>query len=543
MTSPTQAPKPSDNIRSHDQENEVKRLIDKLDWSRLEKLRAPLSFSEALRHLGINKVNLVRKELRSDGDRSWVTIPLWLKQNHPFMDRLERNEIGAEILLNSRNEIIEDAHRLQETVLKTNALQLTEASVPLVLRGEKIGFLIIGGFVLEEGGIGDVSLEERFKVLMFSSEDKPKAIQEWRSLPHFSPDKRAIVVQMLEQMGREVVSFFEESLSAREREELVHKQTLSQMVTAHAPLRNTLKRLSQMASGDTPILITGEPGTGREMLGELIHRQSARKNALVRVLHCSTVAENLLEAELVGYEKGAFIGAYATKAGLFEICSGGTLFLSEIGDLSLSMQHKILRIMQDKSFTRLGSVEPMKFDVRIIASTQRNLKKLVQVGAFREELYFRLNVMEFEIPPLRQRKEDIPLLSEYFLQFFMKGMHKEGIQWKADALARLQMHTFPGNVRELRNEVERLVALKDSHSFITIEDLSSKIVESLSPIEEIEKGMTLKQIVDDYEKQIVSEALGKYHWNKSRVAELFQITRQGLLKKIAKYHLDKRKKI
>lgn len=526
---------------SQDTKAEARRLIEKLEWNRLEKLRAPLSLSEALHHLGIRRIHLVRKELRVDGDRHWVTLPMWLKEGHPFIQRLEKNEIGSEILRNARKDLIEEAYRLQETVIRANPLKLSEVAVPLVIRGEKVGFLIMGGFVLDETGVGDVALEERFKVLMFSADDKAVALSEWRDLPHFSPDKRVIVVQMLELMAREILSFFEESLATKEREEQVQKQTFSQMVTSHAPLRTTLKKISQMASVDSPVLISGEPGTGRELMARLIHEQSPRKSGLFRTLHCSTVAENLLEAELLGYEKGAFIGAYATKAGLFEICSGGTLYLNEIGDLSLAMQHKILRIMQDKTFSRLGSTENIRFDVRLVASTQRNLRKLVQVGAFREELYFRLNGMELEIPPLRSRKEDIPLLAEHFLHKFLKNMNKEGIQWKAETLAKMSGHSFPGNVRELRNEVERLVALKDSHSFIEPADLSSKIVESLSPIEEIEKGMTLKQIVDDYEKQIVAEALAKYHWNKSRVAELFQITRQGLLKKIAKYHLDKRK--
>ncbi|MDB5037369.1 MAG: Two-component system response regulator [Bacteriovoracaceae bacterium] len=521
---------------------EIKRVAEILDWTRLEKLRAPQSLSKALQHLGVLRLNLVRKELRTDGERQWIPIPIWLKETYPFVERLEKNEIGAEILSNAREGLIDETYRLQETVFKTNPLGLTEVAVPLVLRGDKIGFIAMDGFVLETESVGDVALEERFKVLMFSAEEKPKALEEYRSLPHFSPDKRVIVVQMLELMAREILQFFEESLSAKDREEQVHKQTFNQMATLHQPLRATLKKLPQLAAGDAPILIMGEPGTGRELLAKLIHESSLRSKGLLRALHCSTIAENLLEAELLGYEKGAFIGAYATKAGLFELCNGGSLFLNEIGDLSLSMQHKILRILQDKTFSRLGSSETLKFDVRIIASTQRNLKKLVQVGAFREELYFRLNVLEIEMPPLRQRKEDIPLLAEHFLKTFMTVMNKEGIQWKEESLLKLSHHSFPGNVRELRNEVERLVALKDSHSFIVVEDLSSKIVESLTPIEEIEKGMTLKNIVDGYEKQIVSEALAKYHWNKSRVAELFQITRQGLLKKIAKYHLDKRKK-
>jgi transcriptional regulator with PAS, ATPase and Fis domain len=515
--------------------------MEKLAWDRLEKLRAPQSLSHALSHLGIKSIRLVRKELRGDGELPWINIPIWLKEEDAFISRMRKNEIGAELLRALSEEVRDEAYRLQETVFKISQLGVSEVAVPLVLRGERIGFLIVGGFVLEDLRPGDMALEERFKVLMLSNQELTSAISEWRRLPQFNSDKRVIVIQMLELLAREVIQFFEEALSAQEREEAVTRHTFNQMVTAHPPLKAILKKLPSLAASESSVLIYGEPGTGRELLAKLLHEESPRVKKAFKTLHCSSISENLIEAELLGYEKGAFAGAYHTKVGLLESCAGGTLYLEEIGDLSLSMQHKILRFIQDKSFSRLGSAELIRSDLRLVASTQRNLKKLVQIGAFREELLIRLNNQEIELPPLRQRKEDIPLLAEHFLKMFMKAMGKEGIQWTDEALQKLSAHTFPGNARELRNEIERLIAIKESHSFIQISDLSSKIVESLSPVEEIEKGLTLKSIVDSYEREIISEALHKYHWNKSRVAGLFQITRQGLLKKIGKYKLDKRK--
>lgn len=516
-------------------------MIEKADWERLEKLRAPVSLSIALQNLGLKKLKLVRKELRSESERDWVSIDTWLKSTDKFMARIERNEIGRELMRKLQEELQDEAYRVQKTVFKTNQLGIGMIVVPLVLQGDRLGFLVADGFTLEDPIPADVVLDERLRVLMFSDKEKSEVFKEYRELPSFNPDKRMIISQMLELLTREVIKFFEETQSHRDRELAIHKHTFSQLVTAHGPLRAILKRLPQMAESNIPVLLVGEPGTGRETLARLIHDQSPRKKAAFKTLHCTSITENLLEAEMLGYEKGSFAGAYTTKVGLFEECRGGTLYLEEIGDLSLSMQHKILRVILDGTFSRLGSSETIKTDVRIVASTQRNLKKMVQMGVFREELYYRLNVHEIEIPPLRQRREDIALLAEHFLQDFMKTMHKEGLQWTEGALQKLQSHSFSGNVRELRNEVERLVALKDSHSMIQAVDLSSKITEALSPIEEIERGQTLKQIVDDYEKQIISEALAKYHWNRSRVAELFQITRQGLLKKIAKFKLDKRK--
>lgn len=516
-----------------------------LNWNRIESLRAPQSLSKAVERMGIRCIEIVRRELRSDqeasGSGDWVIVPVWLKTHPEFVHRVEENEIGREILKRTRKEVLEESLRLQETVFKTNGVGLTEVAIPLMLSGEHIGYIRAGGFITEEPMPGDVVLEERLRVLMLNEEEIRSAITEWRSLPHFNSDKRKIVFQMLELLAREVLQFFEEDISARQREEAVHRHTFSQLVTTHAPLKQILKKLSSIAESDSPILIYGEPGTGRELLAEMIHHRSRRKDKAFKILHCSNVAENLLEAELFGYRQGAFAGAYADKQGLIHQCQGGTLYLKEIGDLSLSMQLKILKIIEDQVFTPLGAKEREPADVRFVGSTQRSLKKLVQMGSFREDLYFRLNVVELELPPLRHRKEDISLLAEHFLKKISEQMGKEGLQWKEQALERLQSHPFPGNVRELRNEVERIVAMKEPHSFVELSDLSSKVAESLSPIEEIEKGRTLKDIVDAFEKKIIAEALGKYHWNKSRVAELFQITRQGLMKKISKHRLDKRK--
>jgi len=515
----------------------------KLEWNRLEKLRAPASLSVALEHLGLYRIFIVRKELRSEGAAStWIEIPMWLKGNKTFMERLEKNEVGNEMILKLRQKAQEECLYLQETVFKTNSLGLTEIVVPVVLRGERIGFIRTGGVVFDESQAGDIALEERFKILMLPENEMMKAKEEFQDLPHFGADKRAIVVQMLELLAHEIIQFFDESLASLEREEEVQKHTFSQMVTTHIGLKSTLKKLTQISTGDSSILIYGEPGTGRELLSRMVHERSARAKKEFRILHCSQVSENLVEAELFGYNKGAFPGAYSDKIGLLEVCNKGTIHLKEVSDLGLPMQLKLLRLLQEKSFSRLGSTDIIPADVRIITSTQRNLKKLIQLGTFRDDLYFHLNGLEIEIPPLRSRREDIKLLAEYFLHFFMKKMKKEGIQWKEGALAKLTSHPFAGNVRELQNEVERLVAVKESHSMIQVKDLNPKIAEMRSPVEELEKGRALKAIVDEFEREIISHAMLKYNWNKTRVANLFQITRQGLLKKIAKYRLDKRKR-
>jgi len=512
-----------------------------LDWNRLEQLRAPNSLCVALQQLGVYRIEIVRRELREGQDQNWISLPMWLKGSHAFIEKVQSNEVGAEILRKTRQQVQDESERLQETIFRTNGLGLTEICVPVILAGDRLGFVRVSGLVTEFPLPGDVVLEERLKVLMLAGTELRDAIDEWRKLPVFNEEKRAIVIQMLELLVREIVKFFEEDLSAKEREAAVQRHTFNQMVTSHPPLRQLLRRVPAVADTSSTVLIVGESGVGRELLAKMIHERSSRAQKNFRTLHCASVAENFLEAELLGYEKAAFAGAYQAKQGLVELCEGGTLYLKEIGDLSLSMQLKVLKIIQDNTYTRLGGSEILKSDVRIIASTQRNLKRLVEMGTFREDLYFLLNVVELEVAPLRFRKDDIGLLAEHFLQNFSKQMNKPGIQWKEEALVKLKTHGFPGNVRELKNEVERLVAMKEPHSFIEISDLSAKIIDALSPIEEIEKGGTLKGIVDEFEKRIISEALAKYHWNKSRVAELFQITRQGLMKKISKHKLDKRR--
>lgn len=514
-----------------------------LDWNRLEDLRAPNSLGKALKELGLYRVELIRRELRQEEERKWVTVPTWLRGTHPFMERVSQNEVGREIIRRTQTELLSEAERLQEQIIKENGLGLSEAMAPLVLSGELIGFIRVGGFVVGDQEPGDVVLEERFRVLMLEPEEMKQAIAEYRELPRFNADKQTIVLQMLTLLAREVIQFFEENLSAKEREEAVTRHTYNQIITSHLPLRQTLKRVPQIAQSDSVVLIYGEPGSGRELLARMIHESSRRGDREFRTLHCASIAENMLEAELLGYEKGAFAGAYADKKGLVEICEGGTLYLKEIGDLSLSMQLKLFKLIEDQVYAPLGAKDTKKANVRIVASTQRNLKRLVQMGTFREDLYFRLNVVEMEMPALRYRREDVTLLAEHFLKQFSAQMNKPGLHWKDEALDQLKLHMFPGNVRELKNEVERIVALKEAHSLIELSDLSSKIIDSLSPIEEIEKGRTLKDIVDEFEKKIVAEALSKYHWNKSRVAELFQITRQGLMKKIAKHKLDKRRQV
>jgi len=235
------------------------------------------------------------------------------------------------------------------------------------------------------------------------------------------------------------------------------------MIGASRALQEVFKLVGRVARSDAPVLIAGESGTGKELVAKAVHEYSPRRQKEMITINCGAIPENLLESELFGHEKGSFTGAIARRAGRFEQADGGTLFLDEIGDMPLSIQVKLLRVLQDGSFSRVGANETLTTDVRIVAATHKNLTEEVAAGRFREDLYYRLNVVEIKIPPLRDRLEDIPLLAEYFLQRITRKNGMARIRISTEATATLQAHHWPGNVRELENTIARACALASSN--------------------------------------------------------------------------------
>jgi DNA-binding NtrC family response regulator len=235
------------------------------------------------------------------------------------------------------------------------------------------------------------------------------------------------------------------------------------MIGISRALQGVFKMVGRVARSDAPVLIAGESGTGKELVAKAVHEYSPRHHKEMITINCGAIPENLLESELFGHEKGSFTGAIARRAGRFEQADGGTLFLDEIGDMPLSIQVKLLRVLQDGSFSRVGSNENLTTDVRIIAATHKNLTEEVAAGRFREDLYYRLNVVEIRIPALRERLEDIPLLAEFFLQRITRKNGMARIRLTAEAVNLLQSHTWPGNVRELENTIARACALATSN--------------------------------------------------------------------------------
>lgn len=297
--------------------------------------------------------------------------------------------------------------------------------------------------------------------------------------------------------------------------------------------------IAKIAPTQATVLITGESGTGKEVVAREIHRQSAVSEGPFVAINIGGVPENLLESELFGYEKGAFTGAQQRKTGLFELASGGTLFLDEIGDMPLQLQVKILRVLQERKITRLGGTEPMPINARIIAATNRNLEEHVRNGSFREDLFYRLNVVRIQLPPLRERSGDIPLLAAHIISKYSRAMSIKVTGFTPEALEMLKNHAFYGNVRELENIIERAMIFTDSDIIDTDDiDLRSSSVHKISNEEMSasvsEECLTLR----DAERSAIVRALQRWEGNRTHAARELGISRRTLISKIQEYGIE-----
>jgi len=301
-----------------------------------------------------------------------------------------------------------------------------------------------------------------------------------------------------------------------------------------------------VASNAVTVLITGKTGTGKELMARALHHNSSRNDGAFVEVNCSAIPENLLEAELFGYEQGAFTDARGRKQGLFELASGGTLFLDEIGYMTANLQVKLLKAIEEKRIRRVGGTEDIDVDIRVIAATNRDLEAAIRKGSFREDLYYRLNVIAVELPPLMIRGNDILLLAEYFVKKFCTEYNKPLMILSDDAKASLMAHRWPGNVREMKNAVERAVLLGEG-TIIEPDDIRITVRQETSiNSPEARNGRKIVLNIpdaglplDDVERKVVGEMLRLTNWNKSKAARMLHIPRPRLLRKIAKYDLTR----
>lgn len=309
-------------------------------------------------------------------------------------------------------------------------------------------------------------------------------------------------------------------------------------------MQEVYKLVGKVSMSRATVLIQGESGTGKELIAKAIHANSPRADKPLISVNCGAIPEKLLESELFGYERGAFTGAVGRKQGLFEVADGGTLFLDEVGELTLPLQVKLLRVLQERTLVRLGGVESIPVDVRIIAATNRDLRERMQKELFREDLYYRLNVVPIKMPPLRERKEDIPLLIRHFLAKFSRETGKEGCYLSPAAVELLHAYDWPGNVRQLENTIERAVVLASGpailpeHVQVHMEE-SSQTIESPSDKQGIRyDDRPMKDIIQEVEKEAITRALHREKGNRLRTAKRLGISRSALLYKMEMYGID-----
>ena len=343
----------------------------------------------------------------------------------------------------------------------------------------------------------------------------------------FCPERAELLVQKLvEHQG-----LIEENISLHQK--LEEHYRFENIIAKSPKMQQVIEVIKIVAKSNATVLITGDSGTGKELVARAIHAQSHRRGKPFVAVSCAALPESLLESELFGHEKGSFTGAYAQKKGKFEIANRGTLFLDEIGEMSTNIQVHLLRVLEEKEFTRVGGNELIKVDVRVVSATNKDIRKAVASGQFREDVYYRLNVVNIELPPLRERKEDIPLLAEHFLKKFAVENQKEITGFSPDATDFLLKYEWPGNVRELENAIERAVILA-KNSNIEVADLPHQnllITSSVSP------DKRLKEAEKNHILNILNETQGNY----SEAARILGISRMTLYNKAREYGINVKK--
>ncbi len=336
--------------------------------------------------------------------------------------------------------------------------------------------------------------------------------------------KRAINTRKLEESNRQL------------HQQLDSKYGMEQIIGTSSVMQSVFDTIRQVAPSRATVLIQGESGTGKELVAHAVHRLSPRADNPFIAVHCAALADTLLESELFGHERGAFTGATETRKGRFELADGGTLFLDEIGEIEPATQVKLLRVLEERNFERVGGMQKIEVDPRLLAATNRDLRQMVEEGRFREDLFFRLNVVQVTLPPLRRRREDIPMLLHHFLKEFREENAKELDGFTAEALDSLTQYAWPGNIRELRNVMERMVVLSRGDK-LSLRDVPLEIKEGKAPAASSGslKGATSMQ---EAEKKMIMQALSDNRSNRTRAAEQLGISRRTLHRKLHEFQLE-----
>lgn len=402
------------------------------------------------------------------------------------------------------------------------------------LRAEFFNIVIIDVLMPVMNGIELLKLIQQeyssLIVLVLTGEGSISGAVEAMELGAFTYMLKPLEIEVLLQNLKRAEQFYilnSENISLKNRLPINNKTML---LGESAFIKETIKQIEQVSSTNSSVLITGESGTGKEIIADLIHSYGKRALGPLVKVNCGALSESLLESELFGYEKGAFTGATARKIGFFELSNGGTLFLDEIGDMSANLQQKLLRVIQEKTFERVGSTQVIRSDFRLICATNKDLREEIKKGNFREDLFYRINVIPIKTVPLRRRKEDIPVLLEYYISYFCREMNKHIFKITDEALEDLMNYEWLGNVREVKNFCERLTVFSNGN------DVSTKVIKNYiegdTVWENTHSSSTYKEAEKDFQYNFLLKKLEENNWNISKTAEILKISRKTLQLKI-----------
>ena len=525
-----------------------------IDWEQVKKLRVTRKINDALTDLGIPAIYITPSNRRKDARKKYLGYGskkmlvhaekvFFSGKENQFITLLTKYQDAFEQYRESSADLIEESLETRDIIKKEDSFGLTQVAIAIYAGKEIVGVIRCGNFV--NGKLDDLTLAKILESLSHYKMASRDVEAEVRNLPFFTSEKVAVVTNLMQMMAQEIGGYLEEALKETAQTVEAGTHNFEGLISKSPSILEILRQIRLIGASGSSVIIYGESGTGKELIANLIHKNSKRADQAFVTINCAALTETLLEAELFGYKKGAFTGAIADKKGLFEVADTGTVFLDEVGEMSLSLQVKILRLIQEGTFMRVGDTQTRQVDVRVVSATHRDLRKFIELGKFREDLYYRLAVVELSLPPLRDRTDDIPVLANHFLQEFSQKTGKPGIKLSSEVAKIFFEYFWPGNVRELRNEIERIVALSGSDTLIRSQDLSKKFFYETYPeniqVTEDEGEGFIKKLVDDFERSLLSKYLQKHKWNKTKVARLCGITRQGLNKKISKYRLDRRR--
>jgi len=467
---------------------------------------------------------------------------------NPLVHTLLSSDPGREFLSRAvleANEKVFSSHESQ--VVSEGPLGIEKLLVSrVVVEKDFLGTVIAYCFTEDEAGAEKKKKAvESLVALGIQSSSASAAIEKMKPL---AKAQTKYFLELVDLVAQEIVTFHTEISKREERINALNNQlgtrySYDSMIGKSKPMQELYSLLDKIKNSESTVLVQGENGTGKELIARAIHYNSPRKDSQFVTVNCSAFNENLLDSELFGHVKGSFTGAIRDKKGLLEAADKGTLFLDEIGDMPPAMQVKLLRVLQEGTLTPVGGTDQKKVDVRVVAATNKDLKEMVEEGTFREDLYYRINVINLVVPPLRDRKEDIPVLVDHFLA---RGCKEKELPVKTFAKRTMEKffdYLWPGNIRELENEVERLIVLSGDDLRISADTLSPRIRDfgENTKFQGVRVAGKLKDTLEELEKTMIKEGLKRTNWNKSRLAKELGISRAGLIMKVEKYHLDKRR--